>query len=92
MILWSILYSNRQRKGCGNAPPQTINYEEIIPPGPSTNPKTDAAPMPHEPSSFQLANNMAYWDVRKTEQHKERDPNRNNQAVLLEAYGQKIKP
>ena len=93
MTFLSFLYSIRQQEGCGDAPPpQTIDYEEIIPLGISTNPKADATPTSHEPLSLQLVNNMAYWNVRKTEQHRERDSTRKNQAVLLETYRQKSKP
>ena len=88
----SFLYSIRQQEGCGDAPPQTIDYEEIIPLGISPNPKADATPRSHEPLSFQLVNNMAYWHVRKTEQHREMDLTRKNRAVPSEAYGQKSKP
>ena len=88
----SFLYSSRQQERCGDAPPQTIDYEEIIPFGISPNPKADATPTSHEPLPLELVNNMAYWHVRKTEQHRERDPTRKNQAVLSEAYRQKSKP
>ena len=88
----SFLYSSRQQEECADAPPQTINYEEIIPSGIPPNPKEDAKAMPHEPLSLQLVNNMAYWPVRKTEHHMEMDPTRKNQAVTSEAYAQKSKP
>ena len=83
---------SRQQEECGDGPPPTIYYEEIIPLGISTNPKEDVAPTSHESLSLQLVNNMAYGHVRKTEQHRERDPFRKNQAVPSEAYGQKSKP
>ena len=89
MLFLSPLHSSRQQEECDDAFPQTINYEEIIPPGPSANPKTDAAPTPHEPLSLQLVNNMAYLHVRKTDQHMEMDPTRKNQAVPSEAYARK---
>ena len=92
MMPLSFLYSIRQKEGCDDAPPQTINYEEIIPLGLFTNHTADAAPMSHEPLSFQLVNNMAYWHVRKTDHHMEMDPTRKNQAVPSEAYAQKSKP
>ena len=92
MYVCSFLYSIRQQEGCGDAPAQTINYEEIVPLGPSTNPKAYATPTPHEPVSLQLVNNTAYWHVRKTDHHIEMDPSRKNQAVTSEAYAQKNKP
>ena len=92
MILLSFLSSSRQQEGCDDASPQTINYEKIVPLGLSADLKADAVPMPCESSSLQLVNNTAYCDVWKTEQHKESDPTRKNQAVPLEAYGQKSKP
>ena len=88
MIFLSFLHSSRQQEGCGDASPQTIDYEEIVLLGPSINPKADAAPTPHEPLSLQLVNNMAYGHVRKTNQRTEIDPTRKNQAVLSEAYAQ----
>ena len=91
MIFLSFLSSSRQQEGCGDAPPQTIDYEEIIPLGLCTNRTADAAPMSHEPLSLQLVNNMAYWHVRKTDQRTEMDPTRKNQAVPSEAYAQKSK-
>ena len=92
MIFLSLLSSSRQQEGCGDATPQTINYEEIIPLGFSTNRTADAAPMSNEPLSLQLVNNMAYWHVRKTNQRTEMDPTRKNPAVRSEAYAQKSKP
>ena len=92
MMFLSFLYSIRQKEGCGDAPPQTIDYEEIIPLGLSTNPKANATLGSHEPLSFQLVNNMAYWHVHKTDHHTEMDPTRKNQAVPSEAYAQKSKP
>ena len=92
MYICSFLYSSRQREGCDDAPPQIINYEEIIPLGSSTNPKADTAPTSHEPLSLQLVNNVAYWHVHKTDHCMEMDPTRKNQAVPSEAYAQKSKP
>ena len=89
MYICSFLFSSRQREGCGDAPPQTMNYEEIVPLGLSTNRTADEEPTSHEPLSLQLVNNMAYWHVHKTDHHMEMDPTRKNQAVTSEAYAQK---
>ena len=89
----SFLYSSRRKQeGCGDAPPQNIDYEEIIPLGLCTNPTADATPISHEPLSLHLINNVAYWHVRKTEQWMEMAPTRKNQAAPSEAYAQKSKP
>ena len=92
MIYLSFLSSSRLKEGCGDAPPQSKDYEEIIPLGLSTNRTADAAPKSHEPLSLQLVNNMTYWHVCKTDQRSEIDPTRKNQAVPSEAYAQKSKP
>ena len=92
MIILSFLYSSRQQEGCDDVLPQTIDYEEIIPLGFSTNPKTETAPNSQEPLSLQLVNNKAYWYVGETEHPREADPTIKDQAVTSEAYGQKGKP
>ena len=87
-----LLSSSRQKEGCGDAPPQTIDYEEIVPLGLSTNHTADATPMSHAQLSLQLVNNMAYGHVCKTNQCTEIDPTGKNQTVPSEAYAQKSKP